>query len=142
MLGDLLGESKGKRIVRRVVSVDPPTAEVSFEDSGQMLGVQTFGTGTYTSVVSADGSIHGEGQGIMTTQDGEAITWTGVGSGAFGPGGSISYRGMLFYRTNSQKLARLNNASGAFEYDVDAAGNTTAKVWEWKASGAALGKGA
>ena len=26
--------------------------------------------------------------------------------------------------------ARLNNARGVFEYEVDAAGNTTAKVWE------------
>ena len=47
-------------------------------------------------------------------------------------GGAVSYRGMLYYRTPSQKLARLNNACGVLEYEVDAAGNTTAKVWEWK----------
>ena len=63
---------------------------------------------------------------------GEGITWTGTGVGKFGPGGSVSYRGMLFFRTTSQKLARLNNACGAFEYEVDAAGNTVSKVWEWK----------
>jgi hypothetical protein len=39
---------------------------------------------------------------------------------------------MLFYRTTSQKLARLNNICGAFEYEVDATGNTKSKVWEWK----------
>jgi len=49
--------------------------------------------------------------------------------GKFGPDGSVSYRGMLHYRTASQKLARLNNACGVFEYDVDPAGNTTSKVW-------------
>ena len=132
MLGDQIGESKGKRIVRRVLSVDPLTAEVSFEDSGNMLGVATNGTGTYTSVVRDDGSIYGQGQGLMITADGDGITWTGTGLGKFGPGGSVSYRGMLFYRTTSQKLAKLNNICGAFEYDVDPAGNTTAKVWEWK----------
>lgn len=47
MLGDQLGESKGKRVVRRILSVDPLTAEVTFEDTGQMLGVPTTGTGTY-----------------------------------------------------------------------------------------------
>ena len=142
MLGDQLGESKGRRIVRRILSVDPVTAEVSFEDSGHMLGVPMNGTGTYTSIVREDGSIHGQGQGLIVTQDGDAITWTGTGMGAFGPGGTISYRGMLYYRTASQKLARLNNASGAFEFDVDAAGNTVSKVWEWKSAEAAKGKSA
>ena len=132
MLGDLIGESKGKRIVRRVLSVEPPTAEVSFEDSGNMLGVATTGLGTYTSVVSPDLSIHGEGQGLIMTADGDAVTWKGSGQGKFGEGGAVSYRGMLFYWTTSQKLARLNNMCGAFEFETDAAGNTTAKVWEWK----------
>jgi hypothetical protein len=132
MLGEQISETKGKRLVRRVLSVNPPTAEVSFEDSGQILGVATTGMGTYTSIVSADGTIHGDGQGMSMTADGEAITWTGSGVGRFGPGGSVSYRGMLFFRTVSQKLARLNGTCGAFEYEVDASGNTTSKVWEWK----------
>jgi hypothetical protein len=142
MLGDQLGESRGKRIVRRILSVDPITAEVTFEDSGQMLGVPTMGTGTYTSVIRPDGSIYGEGQGLITTEEGEGITWTGTGLGNFGPGGTISYRGMLYYRTTSQKLARLNNASAAFEFEVDAAGNTESKVWEWKQGQSAMGKSA
>ncbi len=132
MLGEKIGETTGKRLVRRVISVDPPTAEVSFEDSGQMLGVPTTGIGSYTSVVRPDGSIFGHGQGLNTTQDGDAVTWTGTGLGHFGPGGSVSYRGMLFFRTTSQKLARLNNACGAFEYEVDPSGATVSKIWEWK----------
>jgi hypothetical protein len=132
MIGEKIGELKGKRLVRRVLSVDPPTAEVSFEDSGKMLGVAVTGMGTYTSVVRADGSIFGSGQGMETTADGEALTWTGTGVGHFGPGGSVSYRGMLFFRTTSKKLARLNNACGAFEYEVDATGGTVSKIWEWK----------
>lgn len=132
MLGDLIGESKGKRIVRRVLSVEPPTAEVSFEDSGSMLGVATTGLGTYTAVVNPDLSINGEGQGLITTADGEGISWKGSGLGKFGEGGAVSYRGMLFYRTTSQNLARLNNMCAAFEFETDASGNTSAKVWEWK----------
>ena len=132
MIGDKIGEVKGKRLVRRVTSVDPATVEVTFEDSGKMLGVAVNGMGTYTSVVRADGSLFGHGQGIDMTEDGEAATWTGTGVGHFGPGGSVSYRGMLFFRTTSKKLARLNNACGAFEYEVDAKGGTVSKIWEWK----------
>jgi len=132
MLGDKIGEAHGKRLVRRVLSVDPPTAEVTFEDSGNFLGIPTTGIGSYTSVVRADGSIFGTGQGLNTTEDGEALTWTGTGLGHFGPGGAVSYRGMLFLRTTSTKLARLNNACAVFEYEVDGKGNTVSQLWEWK----------
>jgi len=106
--------------------------EVSFEDAGNMLGVATNGMGTYKSDAGPDGSLYGDGQGVMITADGEPITWRGSGAGKLLAGGAVSYRGILYYRTSSQKLARLNNACGVFEYEVDAAGNTTAKVWEWK----------
>jgi hypothetical protein len=66
------------------------------------------------------------------TPDGEGVSWTGTGLGKFGAEGAISYRGMLFFRTTSANLARLNNTCGAFEYEVDAAGATVSKVWEWK----------
>jgi hypothetical protein len=132
MFGEQIGETIGKRIVRRVISTDPPTVEVSFEDSGRMFGVPTTGMGTYTSVIRQDGSIYGQGEGITMTQDGEGITWKGTGLGKFGPDGAVSYRGMLFFRTDSQKLARLNNACGAFEYEVDPSGSTISKIWEWK----------
>jgi hypothetical protein len=85
MLGEQIGETTGKRSVRRVISTDPPTVEVSFEDSGYLFGVATTGMGTYTSVIRPDGSIYGEGEGINMTQEGEGITWTGMGVGKFGP---------------------------------------------------------
>jgi hypothetical protein len=132
MLGELIGETTGRRLVRRALSVDPPTVEVSFEDSGKMLGVNVNGFGTYSSVVRNDGSIYGEGQGVMVTQDGEMISWKGSGVGKFKEKGAVSYRGILYYQTASQKLARLNSAPGVFEYEVDPEGKTQTKVWEWK----------
>jgi len=132
MLGELIGEITGKRIVRRVLGTNPPTVEVSFEDSGKMLGIATTGFGTYTSVVRADGSILGEGQGAIFTTEGEFVGWKGSGQGKFGPGGAVSYRGILYFQTTSQKLARLNAAPGVFEYEVDPEGKTRTKIWEWK----------
>src|SRR5437867_2568498 len=132
MLGDMIGETTGKRVVRRVLSTDPLTVEVSFEDTGKMFGINTTGFGTYSSAVRSDGSILGEGQGAFTTQDGELVTWKGSGQGKFKEKGAVSYRGILYYRTTSQKLARLNAAPSVFEYEVDPEGNTTSKFWEWK----------
>ena len=134
MLGNQIGTVKGKRLVRRVLSINPPTAEVSFKDSGEIVGIHVTGMGTYTSAVRPDGSILGTGQGMSLTDDGEALTWTGHGIGKFGPGGSVSYRGMLFLQNTSKnpKLAALNNTCAAFEYEVDPAGNTVSTMWEWK----------
>jgi hypothetical protein len=132
MLGDLIAESTGKRIVRRVLGINPVTVEVTFEDSGNMLGIATTGMGTYTSVIGLDGSIFGEGHGLISTQEGEAVVWKGSGKGKILPGGAISYRGILYYQTTSSKLAKLNAAPGVFEYDIDPEGKTRSKVWEWK----------
>lgn len=134
MLGKQIGIVKGKRLVRRVLSVTPPTAEVSFEDSGEIVGIHVTGMGTYTSVVRPDGSILGTGQGMSLTDEGEPLTWTGHGIGKFGPGGSVSYRGMLFLQNTSTNptLAALNNTCAAFEYEVDPTGNTISTMWEWK----------
>jgi len=132
MLGEQLGETRGKRTLRRVLSSEPLQVEVSFEDSGQMLGIDVTGFGTYSSEVRADRTLYGEGEGAYITASGEALTWKGSGLGMFTEAGGVSYRGILYYRTASQKLARLNTACGVFEYDVDPQGGTHVKVWEWK----------
>ncbi|MGA9622872.1 MAG: hypothetical protein WBL65_12070 [Bryobacteraceae bacterium] len=118
--------------MRRVLSTEPPTVEVSFEDSGKILGVDTTGFGTYTSTVRPDGTIYGEGEGAIFTQDGEMVAWKGSGLGKFKERGAVSYRGILYFRTASQKLARLNTAPGVFEFEVDPQGGTQTKTWEWK----------
>jgi hypothetical protein len=46
--------------------------------------------------------------------------------------GAVSYRGAVYYSAASPKLTRLNTVAGVFEFEVDANGNITAKVWEWK----------
>jgi hypothetical protein len=134
MLGELIGESHGKRSGRKVVSVDGGgfKVEVSFEDSGKMLGGDTSGIGTYCSGTRPDGSLYGEGQGVLLTPDGGMATWKGGGVGKILPDGSVSYRGAIYYSTATPKLARLNSIAAVFEFDVDVQGNTHSKLWEWK----------
>ena len=87
---------------------------------------------SYWSEVRPDGSLYGEGQGVVITQDGETATLKGQGVGKFVGGGAVSYRGAVYYSTASPKLARLNTVAAVFEFDVDANGNTHTKSWEWK----------
>jgi len=133
MLGEQISESRGKRTGRRALAAEGGfKVEVSFEDSGKMLGMDVNGFGTYVAVPRPDGTLYGEGQGIVMTRDGEMATWKGQGVGRFVGGGAVSYRGALYYSTASAKLARLNTIAAVFEFEVDATGNTQTKIWEWK----------
>jgi hypothetical protein len=133
MLGELISESHGKRTARRVLSASPGfKVEVSFEDSGKLLGIEAHTIATYWSEGRPDGSLYGEGQAVVITQDGETATWRGQGVGKFLDGGAVSYRGAVYYSTASPKLARLNTLAVVFEFEVDANGNTREKSWEWK----------
>ena len=133
MLGEQIGEGRGKRTGRRVVCTEPIyKVEVSFEDMSKLLGFEGMNIGTYVSYPKPDGSLHGEGQGVFATMDGDMVTWKGIGIGHFNPGGAVSYRGALSYSTTSSKLARLNTFAAVFEFEVDANGSTVSKIWEWR----------
>jgi hypothetical protein len=132
MLGEQIATGQGKRTSRRIIGTSPLNVEVSFEDASKMLGVDGMNIGTYTSTPKPDGSLDGYGQGAFATLEGEIVTWKGIGVGRFGAAGAVSYRGTLSYSTTSAKLARLNGIAGVFEFEVDAAGNTSSKIWEWK----------
>ena len=136
-LGELIGEDRGKMTGERVLDVQEPKMETSFTMEGNYRGTLCTDVGTYTSVLREGGVLYGEGQGIVTTKDGQGIaTWTGQGIGRFIGPGRVSFRGSLFFRTPSMsqggKLSYLNNIVGVFEYEVDEAGNCSSKTWEWK----------
>jgi len=60
------------------------------------------------------------------------IAWKGSGLGKFKERGAVSYRGILYFTTTSQKLARLNHVAGVFELEIDPEGKMHNKIWEWK----------
>lgn len=132
MLSEQIYTGQGKRTARRVLGTQPFTVEVSFEDKGNLLGLEGANIGTYTSSPRPDGTLAGEGQGIFASADGEVVTWKGIGTGKLKPGGAVSYRGALTFSATSQRLSRLNLIAGVFEFDVDEAGNTATQIWEWK----------
>jgi hypothetical protein len=138
MLGEQIYEHKGKIIGQRILDVSEeaglPKIETTFSATAKLKGtIDITDIGSYWSIVKPGGVLYGEGQGVYTTKDGEMATWTGQGIGRFTAPGGVSFRGSLFFRTNSTgKLSFLNNLVAVFEYEVDEQGNTTAKAWEWK----------
>jgi hypothetical protein len=134
MLGERIGEDSGRVTSQRVLP-NPgggPKMETSFQATGTLLGASATETGTYVATMRPDGTLYGEGQGVLMGKGGEAATWVGQGVGTMKKDGSISYRGAVYYQTASPSWARLNSIAGVFEYEVDAQGNTKGQLWEWK----------
>jgi hypothetical protein len=136
-LGELIEDSTGKITGQRVLDVEIPKMETSFAMEGNYRGIPCTDVGTYTSVLREGGVLYGEGQGIITTKDGQGMaTWTGQGIGKFTAPGKVSFRGSIFLRTPSTsqggKLSSLNNMVGVLEYEVDEMGSCFTKSWEWK----------
>lgn len=134
MQGEKIGEETGKVTSQRVLP-NPgggPKMETSFQGRTVLLGVEATETGTYWSVVRPDGSLYGEGQGIVMGTQGDLATWIGQGVGTVKSDGAVSYRGAVYYQSSSATWSRLNSVAAIFEYEVDAQGNTRAQLWEWK----------
>jgi hypothetical protein len=134
MLGEQIGNSKGRVTLQRVLPSEggAPKMETSFQTTGSILGVATSETGTYWTRMRPDGTLYGEGQGILMGADGESASWVGQGVGKLQKNGAVSYRGAIYVQTASPAWARLNSLACLFEYDVDALGATQATLYEWK----------
>ena len=135
-LGELVLDERGSVTSMRVVpgtEGQNPKVEVSFQASGEILGIPATDLGTYIAVTRADGLLYGEGQGIVTTQEGETAVWKGNGVGRpTGRGSAVSWRGAVFYQSSFERLKRLNGVAGIFEYETDENGNTLGRVYAWK----------
>ena len=130
MQGDLIHESSGQIIGTRVL---PPEGgevriEVTAQGQGKLLGKNVTTTGTYWQTVRPDGGYYGEGNVVFMTDDGEVATWSGGGVGRpTGAPPAASFATFGAGTSASASLSRLNGIATAGEYDVDASGH-----WTWK----------
>ncbi len=133
MLGEYLGEIRGKVTGIRVLPLEGanPVIEYSFQGQGTLLGIELIQMSTSKSVASG-GLYEAQGHGVIVTNDGEIINWTGQGIGCPNSPRGASFRGARFYRTSSQKHARFNGLVAVFEVEVDNDGNALEKFWQWK----------
>ena len=128
MLGELIGEFKGKNTGWRVLP--DGKIETTAQGTGKILGVDAFLLSTSVGTM-ANGIFMGEVTSVITTMDGDAVMMKGNAVGwPSGNGGTT--RAASIHTTQSQKLARLNKVVGLHEYETDMNDNWTGKIWEWK----------
>ncbi|HEY7108467.1 MAG TPA: hypothetical protein VH415_03470 [Nitrososphaeraceae archaeon] len=133
MLGEIIGEMKGKISSQRVLDSEGPEVETNISASGSLRGVQVTETLTYVASPSARGILHGVGEAVVISEKGEMATFRGEGIGRFDSSGTLKWRGAVFFKPSSSgELQFLNNLVAAFEAEVDAQGNFSDKTWEWK----------
>jgi hypothetical protein len=117
---------------QRVLDSEGPTMETSISTRGSVKGTQVNETLTFVARPTSAGVLHGKGHGVLMAGDSEMAAYTGEGIGRFTDSG-IKWRGAIYYRTSSTgKLSFLNNVVGVYEAEMDAEGNFTQKIWEWK----------
>ncbi len=136
MLGDYLGELKGKITGRRILDVtNGPNLEVNVTREGKLKGVEVSEMLTYSTSRNSDGSWYGHGQGVITTKDGsDTATFTGAGIGHFTGPARVRYAGSMFFGTSGKgKVAFLNNSVVLFEIEINLETlDDNIKFWEWK----------
>lgn len=133
MLGEQLGEERGQVLTRRILrSEGSPQVEVTIEARGRLCGIEHTDMATYVATVQPDGSLLGEGQGFVRGAENEVATWTGGGAGRLDADGGVTWRGAIYYRSQSPAFARLNGIACIYEYHVDPSGKTEATLTEWK----------
>jgi hypothetical protein len=133
MLGELITEERGKVTGRRILDSQAGKMETSFTAMGKAKGVEGMDMGTYVSWMLPDASMEGKGEGVVLTNDGQMISWTGTGLGQMKSPGKIRYKGSLHFKTMSKgSLSSMNNVVGVFEHEGDMEGNVSTKTWEWK----------
>ena len=130
---------QGRIIGQRVLAVMPqPQLEFSFManasiNNGSGSVINAINTGTSVSILNADGTFSGKGQGILRTQGGEVATWTNQVTGNLTPEGTIISHGVGFWTTPSTtgELSFMNGMITVFEVQIDREGNLSATEWEW-----------
>ena len=134
MLGEVIGDTRGQAISTRILPDEGqgPRMEITDQGVGTLYGVGVTATVTYVGTLRPNGTISGDGTGILMTADGESATYRGVGVGTFSRPGATTWRGSLFFETASPKLSRLNGIAVVFEYSVDEGGKSEGHFTEWK----------
>jgi hypothetical protein len=137
-LGNPFFVEQGRIIGQRVLAVTPqPQLEFSFMANASINNggniINAINTGTSVSILNADGTFSGKGQGILRTQSGDVATWTNQVVGNITPEGTILTRGVGFWSTPSTtgELAFMNGMITVFEVQIDMEGNLSAREWEW-----------
>ena len=134
----MLGEKLGSMQLTTSNKVLPsngslPRFETTTIGSGTLAGTEVNGMATYTADMRPDGTLYGEcpNQGVVIAEDGVA-TFTATGIGTFTEDGGSIFKGMVYFQTSAPSLSSLNGVAVVYDWEVDAEGNASWDMWEWK----------
>jgi|TARA_B110000438_G_C15515864_1_gene521958 hypothetical protein len=135
MLGEKVGSISGPTSMKALSAVNgSPSFETTASGlSGTLAGTEVSSFATYAATMRADGSFYGEcpNSGVIMAADGVA-TFRATGTGAPTADGGFSFRGVAYFEAAAPSLASLNGVAIAYEWDVDANGDASWELWEWK----------
>ena len=136
MASEKLGSIKAVAMTKTLTANGTlPRFEVTVPSgSGTLAGVDIVQMlATYSAEMRADGTLYGEcpNSGLVMAADGMA-TFRATGIGTFTEDGGATFKGMVYFQTSAPSLASLNGAAVVYNWDVDAEGNATWELWEWK----------
>jgi hypothetical protein len=133
MLGEQIGELFGTIMSQRVLDVEcGAKMETTVNATGKISGIDVSSIITYWNIRKPDGSLYGEGQGILMDNGEVVATSKAQGIGKLAESGGTRWLGSIFYNTCTDKLNYLNNLVGIFETEVDTNGQVREIIWEWK----------
>ena len=98
------------------------------------MNVMNIGTIWTIPTNTSENTLYSEGQGVLTTQQGEIVTYTQQATGQITPEGRVVFQGSMFFKALSPtgQLASLDNQMGIYNYESDLAGNAQRQVWQWR----------
>ena len=135
MLGDKVGSISGPTSMKAIAAVNgSPTFETTASGlTGTLAGTDVTSFATYSATLRADGSFYGEcpNAGVVMAADGVA-TFRATGIGSPTADGGFSFRGVVYFETTAPSLSSLNGVAVAYEWDVEANGDASWELWEWK----------
>ena len=132
-LGEPFFKENGKITGQK--EIGPNRTQFSFSADGTLKGdIQVTNTGDFVSISKGNDLTFAQGQGVMTTTDGnDMANYTIIGVGNVTQEGKPVIQGAAAYSTNSTgKLAFLNNILGIFKAELDEKGGFISNEWEWK----------
>ena len=119
-LGEPILVEKGK--ITSQSQLGPNRTQFTFSTNGTLNGsIEVTNTGSYVSTSIGNNFAINEGQGVISTKDGnETASYSLIGTDNVTQDGKVTFRGSVAYSTNSTaNLSVLNNMVGFFKGEGD-----------------------
>ena len=137
-IGNLRYQERGRVTSQRVIDGNGPVVENSYSAAGTLTAngaatdrIPVTNIGTIKVFFRSGGATYGEGQGVMTSRNGEIATWISQGIAQADQAGNIVAIGSAILGPSSTgSLAFFNNMVLVYKQVVDQTNNVSTRAWQ------------